>query len=223
MFEKTNDGYKLNKNFVSSLERNQELAISQFDGLKLRNTGLKYKEIQSTMYKFTEVIANLMGKYIFITSDSPRSYMINVNHIDTSNLYNSDETININSEMFIALKKIVQADNNIFLKAGNTIFNIGENDKSKLQNYHRVKYWNGKSILNNGIPTGKGFQFLSLTYTENQKPINIVKYIAQTLSTDENTVTEQDVYNGLIEQSKTGVENQYSISNFIDGFFSCKE
>lgn len=220
MFEKTNDGYKLNKHFVSSLERNQELAISQFDGLKLRNTGLKYKEIQSTMYKFTEVIANLMGKYIFLTSDSPRSYMINVNHIDTSNLYNSDETININSEMFIALKKIVQADNNIFLKAGNTIFNIDENDKSKLQNYHRVKYWNGKSILNNGIPTGKGFQFLSLTYTENQKPINIVKYIAQTLSTDENTVTEQDVYSGLIEQSKTGVENQYSISNFIDGFIT---
>lgn len=45
---------------------------------------------------------------------------------------------------------------------------------------HNRKYWNGRAIYDaKGIPTGKAFQFLNITYIENGKNITLPTHIAK--------------------------------------------
>lgn len=214
------EGYKLNDSFVDRLAKGEEFIISKFDGIRISedysSRGYKYKSIQSTTYKFTEILANLMGQYIFLTSDSPRSYMISVRHIDIDDLY-VNEVINIKSKIFTALSKIVDNNLRIFELYGSRVFNIDLNtdeDKDLATSIHNVKYWNGKTIFDkDGIPTGRAFKFLDLTYNDGNGSVNIIKYIA-----NENGVSESDVYKELVKSVVNGVISKYDVSSYIPAF-----
>lgn len=212
---------KVNPRFIQDFETKGFMNISQFDGLKLNDIGFKYKELQSTLYKFTEIMFNLKGEYVFLTSDSPRSYMMHIKQLDVKDLINKDGTYNSDHALFVGLRKIVENDINTFNTRGRFILSLNDKkakDKKTLSAIHRTKYWNGKTVLNNGIPTGRAFQFLSLTYSENSKSVNLIKYIAQLESTENKTVTEQDIYSDIINQILNGVVGKYNLQYYVDGF-----
>lgn len=157
-----------------------------------------------------------MGQYIFLTSDSPRSYMISVKHIDTNDLY-VNGVINIKSKIFTALSKIVDNNLRIFELYGSRVFSIDLNTdegRDLSTSIHNTKYWNGKTIFDkDGIPTGRAFKFLDLTYNDGTGSVNIIKYIA-----NENGVSEADVYKELIKSVVNGVASKYNVSSYIPAF-----
>ena len=139
--------------------------------------------------------------------------MISVRHIDIDDLY-VNEVINIKSKIFTALSKIVDNNLRIFELYGSRVFNIDMNTdegKDLDTSIHNVKYWNGKTIFDkDGIPTGRAFKFLDLTYNDGNGSVNIIKYIA-----NENGVSESDVYKELVKSVVNGVISKYDVSSYI--------
>lgn len=74
--------YEINPSFLTDVEQRRQFALSAFNGVKLGNKGLKYREVQGALYTYTEVILNMLGQYVFLTSDSPRSYMMTTKRIE---------------------------------------------------------------------------------------------------------------------------------------------
>lgn len=124
---------KVNPRFIQDFETKGFMNISQFDGLKLNDIGFKYKELQSTLYKFTEIMLNLKGEYVFLTSDSPRSYMMHVKQLDVKDLINKDGTYNSDHALFVGLRKIVENDINTFNTRGRFILSLNDK-KLKIKN-----------------------------------------------------------------------------------------
>lgn len=82
--------WDVNPEFISDVEHRYQFALSAFNGVKIGNKGLKYREVQGALYTYTEVILNMLGQYVFLTSDSPRSYMMTTKKIDIDDLFIKD-------------------------------------------------------------------------------------------------------------------------------------
>ena len=78
--------------FISDVERRYQFALSAFNGVKIGNKGLKYREVQGALYTYTEVILNMLGQYVFLTSDSPRSYMMTTKRLEVDDLFIKDSS-----------------------------------------------------------------------------------------------------------------------------------
>lgn len=53
---------------------------------------MKYREVQGALYTYTEVILNMLGQYVFLTSDSPRSYMMTTKRLEVDDLFIKDSS-----------------------------------------------------------------------------------------------------------------------------------
>ena len=84
--------YEINPSFLADVEQRRQFALSAFNGVKLGNKGLKYREVQGALYTYTEVILNMLGQYVFLTSDSPRSYMMTTKRIEVDDLFIKDSS-----------------------------------------------------------------------------------------------------------------------------------
>ena len=93
IFTKNSIGeYEVNPAFISDVERRYQFALSAFNGVKIGNKGLKYREVQGALYTYTEVILNMLGQYVFLTSDSPRSYMMTTKRLEVDDLFIKDSS-----------------------------------------------------------------------------------------------------------------------------------
>lgn len=93
IFTKNSIGeYEVNPTFISDVERRYQFALSAFNGVKIGNKGLKYREVQGALYTYTEVILNMLGQYVFLTSDSPRSYMMTTKRLEVDDLFIKDSS-----------------------------------------------------------------------------------------------------------------------------------
>ena len=93
IFTKNSIGeYEVNPAFISDVERRYQFALSAFNGVKIGNKGLKYREVQGALYTYTEVILNMLGQYVFLTSDSPRSYMMTTKQLEVDDLFIKDSS-----------------------------------------------------------------------------------------------------------------------------------
>lgn len=79
---------EVHENFIKAVESGKMFNISAFNGIQFGDTKLKYKDVQGELYKYVETTLNLLGQYLFLTSDSPRSYMLSVQHIPIAGLFN---------------------------------------------------------------------------------------------------------------------------------------
>lgn len=204
--------YKLNTTFVNDLLHDVQLKLSQFEGLKLRDTGFNYRDIQSSLYNFTELMYAIQGQHILLTSDSPRSYSVSTRSVKLNNLFKEDGSINREVPIFEALAKIVKSNIYDFNTAGSTIFNA---KKTELSKYHNKKYSNGKEFLDkDGIPTGRAFKFLDITFNKNGKTYTFIDYVADQLNT-----SSKDVYNQLVKQLKRNLSGEtLNLYNYVNGF-----
>lgn len=203
--------YKLNTQFANDLIHQVQMNLSQFEGIKLRSKGFNYRDIQSTMYNFTELVYALKGQHILLTSDSPRSYSVSIKSIKTGDVVNSDGTINRQSPIFKALSKIVNSEIADFETAGKVIFKESNDNITK---YHNRKYSNGKTFLDkNGIPTGRAFKFLNITYKENGQTVDFIDYVSNQLGIDKTTA-----YQRLVQQTLGNSQDRINLNDYVAGF-----
>lgn len=93
IFEKNAVGeYVISQHFLKDVEQRKQFALAAFNGIKIGNKGYKYREVQGALYTYTEVILNMLGQYVFLTSDSPRSYMMSTKRIGVEDLFVKDES-----------------------------------------------------------------------------------------------------------------------------------
>ena len=363
IFTKNSIGeYEVNPAFISDVERRYQFALSAFNGVKIGNKGLKYREVQGALYTYTEVILNMLGQYVFLTSDSPRSYMMTTKRLEVDDLFIKDSSkprtsihvktfgsnytsaavashpksvfifsgntksraigapatsgqesirglkntieidgfkgenitpnkptttdyftdadydayvkdfesrvvpfindaisrglniylpmngissrlathapriysyvteyldnlvarnkfvritdnpINEESNVFHSIEKIVNSDIFKFNTFGQIIFQLRDNSDENLaqmKTRHNRKYWNGGAIYDaKGIPTGKAFQFLNITYIENGKNITLPAHIAKI-----NNVDVTEVYRNMIAQVRNEPYDENLVAN----------
>lgn len=243
IFIKNDDGsFRVADTFVNELLSGKQFNIAAFNGLLLGDKGMKYRVINGSLYSFTELALALPktkddpnhGRYTFLTSDSPRSYTMSMKQIGIEDLFDTSEKIDgqlltdcrINREanIFKYIVDIVNYDLEKFKLYGARIFSLENNED--IINYHNVKYWNGKynndgtpQIFDKGIPTGRAFQFLNISYKKNGKNYTIIDYIA-----DINKIEKAQVYAELVKLSKNEsynenlVPNQATIEEFVENY-----
>lgn len=223
MFERKSDveegefPYKLNNEFYNNLVNGLELNISQFEGVVMNGVGTDYASIQSAMYNLTEMMYALQGRHIILTSDSPRSYAIRTKAVKTGDVINNDGTVNTESAIVKALSKIINQEIYDFNTAGREIF---KESNENIHKYHNLKYSNGKTFLDaDGVPTGKAFKFLNVTYKENGKEVTLIDYVAKQLG-----ITPTEVYQRLVKQltdsTYTNPEFSINLNNYVSGFIT---
>ena len=243
IFVRNDDGsFSVASKFIDELLSGKQFNIAAFNGLLLGDKGMKYRVINGSLYSFTELALALPktkddpnhGRYTFLTSDSPRSYTVSTKQIGIEDLFDTSEKvdgqtitdcrINREANIFKYLVDIVNSDFEKFKLYGNKIFSLENNED--IINYHNVKYWNGRynkdgspQIFNKGIPTGRAFQFLNISYKKNGKNYTIIDYIADT-----NNVEKAAVYAELVKLSKGEsyntnlVPNQAYIEEFVENY-----
>ena len=229
IFIKNSDGsYSVAPSFKKDVQSGKQFNIAAFNGLLLGDKGLKYRVINGSLYSFTEIALALpntkdqtnYGRYTFLTSDSPRSYTMSMKQIEIDDLFDTEHRdkdtlltncrINRDATIFKYLTDIVKSDLQKFELYGAEIFNLPED--ANIHKYHNVKYWNGKfedgkpQLLEDGIPTGRAFQFLNITYNKNGKKYNLIEYIAE-----REGVTVADVYDNLIKYVRNEEYNELLI------------
>ena len=135
----------------------------------------------------------------------------------------TDCRINRDATIFKYLADIVKSDLQKFELYGAEIFNLPED--ANIHKYHNVKYWNGKfedgkpQLLKDGIPTGRAFQFLNITYNKNGKKYNLIEYIAE-----REGATVAEVYDNLIkyvrneEHDELLIPDNTIIEEFVENY-----
>ena len=121
--------------------------IQSFNGVKVGEKGLKYKEVQGDLYKYAETVLISNGFYLFLTSDSPRSYMMNVRHISIDGLFAPKEkqSYKINTSIeAINVDYIKQNRTSFYLLFGNVVAQrkgVSLSDVRKLDNVIFLKHF----------------------------------------------------------------------------------
>ena len=204
IFEKDSDGnWIVNNNAAKAIERGELLNLSRFDGLRINYSNFKYDELSGSKYAYCEIYTLLNGKYLFLTSDSPRSYAISIQPYTIDDLFDEESVtsndfvyraaINAESKIVKVISNIIASDINKFKLYAKSVFSRNlEDNKDFFDNIHKPKYWNGKKVFDaNGIPTGRIFQFITLVNNNGQ---NYISYLA-----DKFGITESQIYNSLKE------------------------
>ena len=207
--------YQVSNKFIEDLQSGSQFKISAFNGIISGDLGFKYQTLQGSTYTFSDFVLGSLNRYTFLTSDSPRSYCMTMSKIgiedlfkpasDVTTLYGKTE-INEDSAAFKYLKDIVLCDLRYYDVFGTEIFN--KNNTNDVRKYHGVTFGkNGKFINDKGIPTGRGFQFLTLTYVENNEIMTLVDYVVKReniirASQNKPLITKSDVYSELIKKTQ---------------------
>lgn len=127
IFTKTETGeWDIHPSFIDDVDKKRQFALSAFNGVKIGNKGLKYRDVQGALYTYTEIILNMLNQYVFLTSDSPRSYMMTTKRIEIDDLYIKDPnksrvSINLKTYGSNYNRSIVESSKNaVFIFSGNT-------------------------------------------------------------------------------------------------------
>lgn len=197
----------------------KKLSLFKLNGIESNNTGTLYANIESTNWLFTQFAHALLGQFIMPTSDSARSYGISIPIIPVTDLF-SGETINEDHGIFNALNNVVLQDIDSYFISKTKVFNEDntpktEEELTKLQDIKDYKIGNNlESIaIINGVPTGRAFKFLNLTYVKNGKAYSFANYIMEAKG-----IAESEILNlskaDMISMSK-GFTQDY-IKNIVD-------
>lgn len=208
--------------------------VRNWEGIQWQDGSVsEYKKELYVEAKKSRLINAVFGNYMFNTSDTPRTQILQLDKmpISVGEWSAGGVLIRKNSKgefiidkkygIYKAIIKIVKKDLNTFMEAGKTLFAKGFDTKT-LPKYQNIKYHNGKAILDNtGKPTGKAFQFLNLSYILNGKYNNFVTHLATFYNK-----TEQQIYADLItiSQNKKGKsiksfeEIEIEIESFVNEY-----
>lgn len=172
----------------------------------------KIIKVSTDTYELKKILPDNIFKYI-------ETYFNKIYNLRDVTL-TTNQKINTESKVFRALVKIVKSDLNKFNLFGKYVFSLRDNSEENLnimKTRHNVKYWNGKTIYNNdGTPTGRAFQFLNITYSENGKSVNLIQYIA-----NQNNISVAEIYKNMYAKlrGESYVEdytpNEAYITNFV--------
>lgn len=118
--------WEIHPNFIKDVENGSQFSMAAFNGVKIGSKGLKYREVQGSLYTYTELLLNMLDQYIFLTSDSPRSYTMSVKHIDVDDLFKLSKNQTRNKSVVKIYPRQINKDyiensaNSVFIFNGNT-------------------------------------------------------------------------------------------------------
>lgn len=208
-----NEDGSVNGNFANSVMKGEQFNISMFNGVKFAYNSKKYNELNGSTYNYSEMLLNMLGQYVILTSDSSRSYMISIKRYGIDDLFIDNDLSKLNHESVIynAIRNILNEDINKVLQFAPEVLSLEDNEEgyAKMRLRHNVKYWNGKRIIENGIPTGRAFQFINLTYKDvDGNTIDYPTFVANKLG-----ITKAEFYGKLINEVKDNTLNKTSLFN----------
>lgn len=163
IFTKTETGdWDIHPSFIEDVERKRQFALSAFNGVKIGNKGLKYREVQGALYTYTEIILNMLNQYVFLTSDSPRSYMMTTKRIEVDDLFIKDSNkfrvkTDVKTYGSNYIRGIVESSKNaVFIFSGNTKSRMlekadvsGQGSIRGLDNSIEVDTFKGSELIKN--------------------------------------------------------------------------
>ena len=230
IFTKNSIGeYEVNPAFISDVERRYQFALSAFNGVKIGNKGLKYREVQGALYTYTEVILNMLGQYVFLTSDSPRSYMMTTKRLEVDDLFIKDSSkprTSIHVKTFgsnYTPAAVAAHPKSVFIFSGNTKSRAigapatsGQESIRGLKNTIEIDGFKGENITPNKPTTTDYFTDADYDAYVKDFESRVVPFINDAISRGLNIYLPM---NGISSRLATHAPRIYSyVSEYLDNF-----
>lgn len=189
------------------MEYVEELKLSLYGGNRdiVNHIGSQYQDMLNANWDLNAFISNYFGVHYLSSSDSKRTFQISVPKINIfkgvrvkgkkvpSVEFDNDgnfQSIIRGSEVHERIANTVLQEMSEFIIARDTIFDISAEGNltlktefkrrgSKFHTLRSPKHWDGETVLKNGVPTGRVFQFLNLSILRDGKHIYLNEYMQE--------------------------------------------
>ncbi len=237
------DGRKvINENNPVNLNFTRALKPYFFNGINMisDSLGLEYSKILNKNWDLVRLLSSTQGYYYIHTADAGRIAALKLDFKWDSNLINTTDSkqasgenigllfdeegefrgIKPNTPVFNLIKNTILQEVKEMRDAANKLFHIenGSITGEKGINTNTLqapKHWDGKALHNNGVPTGRVFQFNNLTYRTFENGKYVVNTLGDTLSlnevlseSDESLLTNDKINNFIQEAINANIKEQ---------------